>query len=348
MSNSNRTAIADSEATPSESLELLPDLCRLPVVLAVLLVTELVVIVYVLSLQFLPSFDWEQLALLSLYGQWVALLIVVGLCQCRRRINAMPISRAVVLCFAWVAIVALATNLGAQWVAGGFAQGVISLSWLLRDLIIILVVAAVGFRYMYVLQRWRFEQKAKHGARIDALHARIRPHFLFNSMNTIASLISYAPDDAEKAVEDLAALFRASLSQSTVTIPWQREREVCEAYLRIEGQRLADRLTISWSVDCIPQDFELPPLILQPLIENAIYHGIENLPQGGLVEISSELVDDHVLLRVSNPVLDGANAVSSNRPLDGVRHNGIALENIRVRPLISWPKLSMPLVTEWT
>ena len=303
----------------------LPDLCRVGVALGVILVTELVVIAYVLSLGTFSTFDWEKLALLSLYAQWVSLLSILGLCHGRDFLNARPPVTAATLSFLWILLAATLANTGAQWVYASQSIASWSFTWWLRDVCITAVVASVGLRYLFMQQRWQNEERAKTTARIDALHARIKPHFLFNSMNTIASLIGYAPDEAERAVEDLSSLLRASLSSSDDLVSWQTERDVCEAYLRIEQQRLGDRLQVEWSVDALPAEFYLPPLVLQPLVENAIYHGIENLPEGGSLKVFAELRSKLVELRVVNPVADAGNVRAS-----GAGH-GIALENIRAR-----------------
>ncbi len=312
------------DAMPHHNDAFLPDLCRVNVALSVILVTELVVIVYVLSLGSLAAFNWESLSLLSLYAQWIALLSVVGLCQMRGFLNRQPPRRAAMLAYGWVMAAALFTNTGAQWIYSGRNFVGWSGAWLLRDLCIAAVLAGIALRYLFMHQRWQNEQRAKSAAQIDALNARIRPHFLFNSMNTIASLIGYAPEAAERAVEDLSALFRASLSHSDELVEWQREKAVCEAYLRIEQQRLGERLQVEWLDTAVPDNFRLPPLSLQPLVENAIYHGIEMIPGGGELRVHTAVSADMLEISVSNPLP----ASTGNNPR---RTHGMALNNIRER-----------------
>ncbi len=315
---------------------LLPHLCRLPVLLVVLFVTELVVILYVFSLSPLGTFNWQRLSLLSLYAQWISLLSVGGLCHLGRRIHGrsenavkhLSVEAAGLLSFGWIIGVTLLTNIGAQWVYAGGSWAAFSFAWLLRDVMIIAVLAAITLRYFYMQQSWRAEQKATQDARLAALHARIRPHFLFNSMNTIASLISYAPDDAEKAVEDLAALFRASLSQNDLLVSWQQELDICLAYVRIEQQRLGHRLQLDWQLSDIPKHCQLPPLSLQPLIENAIYHGIEQSAAGGTVVVRAQVKDNALRIDVEN--LYQASRIASEHTA-AKTHNGIAIDNIRAR-----------------
>jgi two-component system sensor histidine kinase AlgZ len=159
------------------SISLLPNLCRLPLLLATLLVTEWVVILYVFSLSPLGSFDWQRLSLLSLYAQWISLLSFAVLCQLRASINRQSAKVAGLLSFGWIVGVATLSNIAAQWVYAGGSWQLFSVTWLLRDGLIIAVLAVFILRYLYVQQGWRAEQKAAHEARLDALHARIRPHF---------------------------------------------------------------------------------------------------------------------------------------------------------------------------
>ena len=138
---------------------------------------------------------------------------------------------------------------------------------------------ALALRYFYVTHEWRRNVELQAQARVHALQARIRPHFLFNSMNTIAALTRSNPARAEEAVQDLADLFRANLSEKRNQIPLADEIDIARTYQRIEQLRLGDRLQVEWEVDALPRDALVPGLTLQPLLENAIYHGIE--PRAG-------------------------------------------------------------------
>ena len=313
---------------------LIPDLCRLPVVLSILAVTQLLVIIYVLSLGALAQFNWELLSLLSLYSQWIGMLSLAGLCNLRNLINRLAMPQAILASFAVILLVVMATNGLAQWIYYGLSWDGWSAQWLFRDVLIIAVIAAIALRYLYIQQQWLLEQSATNSAKLDALHARIRPHFLFNSMNTIASLIRFAPTEAEKAVEDLAALMRATLSSRQLLGDWQQELEICQAYARIEQLRLGERLQLRWEVADVPSELMLPPLVLQPLLENAIYHGIEKLPEGGVVRVAAHRNHDVVLFTVTNPrvphELVGMHKNSESSRQDA-QHNGVALDNIRAR-----------------
>ncbi|MCH1487638.1 MAG: histidine kinase, partial [Pseudomonadales bacterium] len=313
---------------------LIPDLCRLPVVLSILAVTQLLVIIYVLSLGTMAQFDWELLSLLSPYAQWIGMLSLAGLCNLRYLINRLAMPHAILASFAIILLVVMTTNGLAQWVYYGLSWDGWSAQWLFRDVLIIAVIAAIALRYLYIQQQWLLEQSATNSAKLDALHARIRPHFLFNSMNTIASLIRFAPTEAEKAVEDLAALMRATLSSRQLLGDWQQELEICQAYARIEQLRMGERLQLRWEVADVPSELMLPPLVLQPLLENAIYHGIEKLPEGGVVRVAAHRNNDVVMFTVTNPrvpheLVDMHKNSESSR--QDAQHNGLALDNIRAR-----------------
>jgi two-component system sensor histidine kinase AlgZ len=162
--------------------------------------------------------------------------------------------------------------------------------------------------------------RAEGEARYQALQARIRPHFLFNSLNSIAALIGVRPREAETAVEDLAQLFRAGLSETTRRIPLGEELEVTRAYLRTESLRLGERLRVRWEIDDGLEQHRVPPLCLQPLVENAVTHGIEPLPSGGEVVIGIRQADGRLLIRVENPTpAQAQESLGARSALDNIR-----------------------------
>ena len=157
-------------------------------------------------------------------------------------------------------------------------------------------------RYLYISSEWRRSIVAEAQSRVSALQALIRPHFLFNSMNTIASLTRSNPARAEEAVEDLADLMRANLGSQKDRTTLKEELEVAAIYQRIEKLRLGDRLRVRWDIETLPMRALIPSLTIQPLLENAIYHGIEMLPEGGEVHVSGKRDGDSLSIVVSNPV----------------------------------------------
>jgi two-component system sensor histidine kinase AlgZ len=173
-----------------------------------------------------------------------------------------------------------------------------------------------------VAHEWRKSVELRAAARVHALQARIRPHFLFNSMNTIAALTRSNPARAEAAVQDLADLFRATLSDKRDTITLAEELEVARTYQRMEQLRLGGRLHVEWKTDPLPALALVPGLLIQPLLENAIYHGIEPRAEGGTVTISGEVSGGLVTIVVRNPLDPAPGEHDGNR---------LALANIRER-----------------
>jgi two-component system sensor histidine kinase AlgZ len=159
-------------------------------------------------------------------------------------------------------------------------------------------------------------------ARLQALQARIRPHFLFNSLNAVLALIRRDPQRAERTLEDLADLFRTLMSDARRFVRLADEISLLERYAEIEQLRLGDRLRISWDLDNAPADALLPPLVLQPLLENAVYHGVE--PGTGISDVLVRITKrgDRVLAQIENPYLEAEVQRAGNR---------MALENIRER-----------------
>jgi two-component system sensor histidine kinase AlgZ len=159
-------------------------------------------------------------------------------------------------------------------------------------------------------------------ARLQALQARIRPHFLFNSLNAVLALIRKDPQRAERSLEDLADVFRTLMSDARTFVRLADEISLLERYAAIEQLRLGERLRITWDLDGAPADALLPPLVLQPLLENAVYHGVE--PGTGTSDVLVRIVKrgDRVLAQIENPYLEAEVQRSGNR---------MALENIRER-----------------
>jgi len=159
-------------------------------------------------------------------------------------------------------------------------------------------------------------------ARLQALQARIRPHFLFNSLNAVLALIRRDPKRAERALEDLSDLFRTLMSDGRQFVRLADEIALLERYASIEQLRLGERLRIVWELDTAPTDALLPPLVLQPLLENAVYHGVEPGTGAGEVVVHVERRGDRVLARIENPYHPEHQHRAGNR---------MALANIRER-----------------
>ncbi|GAB3111443.1 sensor histidine kinase [Pseudomaricurvus hydrocarbonicus] len=316
-------------------------MCSLQAVFLLVLLGELLALALTLADSGLGRFDWEGLGLRSFLMQWIVLLSAALLCPLRFRLSRLPAWLAGALCYLLVlGVTLLCSGLG-LWGVDGWQDD--DLDTLLGNLLLAAIFAGVVLRYLYVQQQWSNQQKAELSARLQALQSRIQPHFLFNSMNSIASLIATRPELAERLVEDLSSLFRASLAEPGL-VALADELDLCHQYLEIEKTRLGDRLQVRWRVDPVLGEgsipCRIPSLLLQPLLENAIQHGIQPLPEGGLVTIDVGLQGEQLTLGVTNPVPGkvtetafGHSGASINSPdtATGSSGNRIALDNIRHR-----------------
>ena len=183
-------------------------------------------------------------------------------------------------------------------------------------------LTVTGVLLAYFNLRSRALSPAFTEARLQALQSRIRPHFLFNCINAVLSLIRAEPKRAEHALEDMADLFRVLMADNRQLSPLQREIELCQQYLQLEQLRLGERLKVEWHIDNFPSDALIPPLVLQPLLENAVYHGIEPIADTGIININIYKSRNEVHIVLRNPY-----------QTEGKHHSGnkMALNNIRER-----------------
>lgn len=320
--------MADNENQSNRDF-FLPDLCQAQSILFLVLVSELLVVVLVVFSSGAFQLDWMGLGLTSLFVQWLVLASAALLCNIRPWLMQLSVAQATIVAYLLIMLLTFLFSLAAEFILQGFT-GIDSESWghVLRNMVIALIMTGIAFRYFFLSHQLRIQEQAELASRIQALQSRIRPHFLFNSMNIIASLISIDPDLAEEVVEDLSSLFRASLNEaSSEPVRLQDELDLCQKYVHIEGLRLDDRLQVEWQVDVDPYEVRIPLLTLQPLLENAIYHGIQPLPDGGVVKVVIQAPDDSVEILISNPMGSGTDHAGAKH-LTG---NKMALDNIRNR-----------------
>ena len=181
------------------------------------------------------------------------------------------------------------------------------------------MVAALVFQWLRL--RAQAQLPAETAAKLAELQSRIRPHFLFNTLNTALSLVRLDPPRAEVVLEDLAELFRVALTDSGESTTLTEEVELAQRYLAIEQVRFGDRLQVSWELDDDAGTARVPPLLLQPLVENAVRHGVEPTPEGGIIRIRTRV-------KLGRAVVSIANTVPRQPSQPG---NGIALRNVRER-----------------
>jgi two-component system sensor histidine kinase AlgZ len=301
----------------------LPDLCATGPVVVMVILAELLVVVYALGDSQLPAFAWSEFALVSLFVQWIVLLSAAVLCGLRQRLSLTSLPLAVSASLLTILLVTLVSSLIARAVLAGSINAGLDGWWLLRNLLMAALIGGIVLRYFYLQQQLRLQEQAELTARIESLRAKIRPHFLFNTMNSIASLIGSRPEEAEQVVEDLSELFRANLLENNETATVADEMRLCELYLRIEQLRLGERMRVRWDLAASTLSCALPALLLQPLVENAVYHGVARLPEGGEIAITAAARDGAIIITVTNPL-----PPSTDEPASG---HQMALDNIRQR-----------------
>ena len=313
--------------SPSQDQVYLPDFCTASTLFVVVLVAELVAIALTLAAYETGQQFLVELSKTSLFILWLALLGATLLCRLRERLEKAGPTRAFVVAFVALLLMCLLVAEAAWQLTRVFGESAIiqddHVTFLTRTFLVSSIVIALAMRYLYVSSEWRRSIVLEAQARISALQALIRPHFLFNSMNTIASLTRSDPRQAEEAVEDLSDLLRANLGKSGDRSTLKEELELARIYQRIEKLRLGDRLSVRWDIATLPMRARMPSLTIQPLLENAIYHGIELLPEGGEVVVAGETNGDYLSITMTNPVAPAATRKKSG--------NQMAMSNIRQR-----------------
>lgn len=297
----------------------LPDFCSPPILFSTLVGAQLVVIVMGLTPGAEIGWTLREWLAGSALAQWLALCSAVVLCKLRPALQRLPRMLGGTLAWLLPVGVAFVGSLLLLWLS--FAMELDIGSNVSHPLLFAAAIAALAallsatlLRYFHFQQRWQQQVAAQARAQVDALQARIRPHFLFNSMNSIASLVRRDPVTAERAIEDLADLFRAALGADGADASLAEEIELCQRFLAIESLRLGSRLEVTWALeDGLPEALRLPKLLLQPLMENAIVHGIAELQQGGRLSIEMRRDTRQLVITIGNPYPPGSHVRSGNR-----------------------------------
>lgn len=313
------------ESTALEQL-FIPNLCGIRMVFVVVMIAELFAIVLALApMRVSLEGYWYSLAMISLFVQWCALASCAVLCLVRPWLAKQDNRRVAIISFSLTLLIVGLVSEAAYWSI--FSADFLSFNhwqFLFRNLFMAAIISGLVLRYFFMQHQWRQRVKTESQARLQALQSRIRPHFLFNSMNTIASLTRSDPARAELAVEDLADLFRISLGDARSHYELADEISLCRRYLGIESLRLGDRLNIEWAIEDLPEDALVPPLLIQPLLENAIYHGIESMTGGGTITVKGQRDGRKLAIVISNPF-------PGKEPQQHQKGNQVAMKNIRER-----------------
>ncbi len=303
----------------------LPDFCGVRTVAAVVVSATLMAMVLSLAAADHLRQFWESFSVIALYILWIGLMAAALICLLKGWLGRLPHGWAGLVAWCVIMLVALAVSLCTVWLLPVEMLVNVSLQELLiRTLGISGILGALILRYLYENYRQKQRELAESRARFQALQARIRPHFLFNSLNTVVSLIPSDPVCAEEVLQDLSDLFRASLGDESRMTTVSQELELARQYLAIEKQRLGNRLRVVWDLENLPGEAPVPALLLQPLVENAVYHGVGASVEGGEIRIFGRYRNGIVALTVSNtlPSDDGKSHQAGNH---------MALENIRQR-----------------
>ncbi|MGE5094904.1 MAG: histidine kinase [Betaproteobacteria bacterium] len=293
----------------------LPNFCNLGVMLRSLVVAN----VFVLAFAIVRAPTWAAFSAefvgMAAFAEPILITTVAMLCFSRPALKRMPYGAALLavalfeLLLAWT-IFQLGASISLEPRTTSFPQ------------VALLSLFVTGCVLAYFELRARALEPAVAEARIQALQARIRPHFLYNSINAVLSLIRSEPRRAERALEDLADLFRVLMAENRTLAPLANEIGLVRQYLALESLRLGERLRVAWRTEGMPGDALVPPLVLQPLVENAVYHGIEPCPEGGEIGIEVGLAGGQLQMVLTNPYPRESRQTAGNR---------MAIANIRER-----------------
>lgn len=266
-----------------------------------------------------------------LFIDWVLLAFVALTERLQSKIQHFSFGQTLVVGFILLQMIVLVTTVvlnGVIFFGQNFQFAHITAAVLLDGVVLHLsygvLIGAFCFRYLYMREQWARQQNSELNARIQAMQARIHPHFLFNSLNTVISLITIDPDKAEQMLLNLSQLFRASFKELKL-VRLKDEIELCQRYLAIEQIRLGNRLQVEWKYDdeVLFSQIQIPLLTLQPLVENSIFHGVEKFLTKSTISILIEILQNQVNIVITNPY--------TQDKINLRQGHGIAVENVKQR-----------------
>ena len=332
LENLRPTSKLSGREVPQE-YAFLPNFCHGWMIFNVAVIAEMLAIVITLVSRQIFATPLQDLMYISILVQWIAITNIAALCYARKYLNRLPNIRALamayllMLCITWFVGEA---SLWLLWSIGKITSP--HPEWHtyfhIQNLSVSAIVTALALRYFLAKHELKQRASSEAKAKLQALQSRIRPHFVFNSLNIIASLTRSDPPKAEEAIEDMADLFRMMLNEDENLVPVKKEIEVARKYINLESLRLDNRLHADWDIGKFPRKAIMPVLTLQPLLENAIHHGIEPLPEGGVISIRLWEQNDNIHIRVANPVVRVKSSSKVKYPRGSHEQ---ALENIKQR-----------------
>jgi two-component system sensor histidine kinase AlgZ len=304
----------------------LTDFCETIRLFVAVVMIQILVIVYSLSFLSFTSDYFRQLSILSLLAQLTGLFHLIILCKFKKFFNYFRVIPGLGMLVILVVLITTAISQLVGWLDLQLSLNLFrnqnSINHLnIKLAVTALIICLALIRYFYIQDRWKLQVEVLSSSRLMALQSRIKPHFLFNTLNSIASLIGIDSQKAEQAIIDLSSLMRRTFVQQKKEVSLADELKFVNQFLSIEKLRLGERL--DYSIDCDQKLYskKIPVLSLQPLVENAIIHGIQPMENGGKIQISIFDKNKLLMIIVSNPFLQ-----DSKKPV-----NGIALKNIEER-----------------
>lgn len=298
----------------------LPDLTQAAHLLRVVVFSQALAVLLALAPYAQQAF-WTRLGLISILVHWISLGSGLVFSRLRHRLRYLSVSQLALAVQLILLVITLACSLASYWFLSGYGLTAGFISFAVNNLVIAFIVGLVLIQFLIMYDELASSINAQHQAKLSALQARIRPHFLFNSLNTVAELIHTDQAAAEQALLNLADLFRAAMV-SAERISLQDELALCRQYLALEQWRLGSRLNINWQLpDTIPA-IALPALTIQPLLENAIQYGFETRTTAGTLDITAYPGKKQLSIVIENPVASSSKKYAKN---------GIAISNIQQR-----------------
>ncbi|MBS1270448.1 MAG: Sensor histidine kinase BtsS [Gammaproteobacteria bacterium] len=306
----------------------LPNFCHGPIVLNVIVVAQFLAIAITIIIPPLTQRAFLDLFLVSLFVQWIALTSVCALCIAGQFLNSLPEHRALFMAYLLLLCVTWLVGECALWLLSNFdVIASVRPGWYayfhVQNLTVSAIVNALVLRYLIARHQLQLTTRSAERARAEVLRQKIRPHFLFNSMNIIASLTRRAPTKAESAIEDMADLFRVMLNDDNDLSPIHNEISIAKKYLKLERLRLDKRLKVNWKARELPRSARIPVLILQLLLEHVVHNAVEQMSDTGVIQITVECKEHRdLVIELTAPYPD---------PASGEAIDAAGLENIRLR-----------------
>lgn len=298
----------------------LPDFAQSAPLLRVVVFSQILALLLTLASDTEQAF-WLRLGLISLLVQWISLVSILVFSRLRPFLKHASVFQLAIAVLLLLALITFISSAAAYNVLASQSVTLNFIHFVLNNVLIAVLVGLVLIQFLIMYDELARTINGQHQAKFSALQARIRPHFLFNSLNTVAELIHTDPLAAEQALLNLADLFRAAMAHAE-RISLQEELALCHQYLALEQWRLGNRLQVNWQVtDTIPV-IMLPALTIQPLIENAIQYGFEKRLTTGVLDVTAYLGKKQLSIVIENPIAESH---------DKHVKNGIALSNIRQR-----------------